>query len=102
MLGVWQGSAAQLARELVPESVAAAAAFHNVSAALLAQAGSIDCDILICSDDDLAKRVATELAEKLPGSGAVNGGKLGNARIVEPITALLDGLNIADEAQSAV
>jgi NADPH-dependent F420 reductase len=94
MLGVWQGSAAQQARELVPTSVAVAAAFHNVSAELLAQSGAIDCDILVCSDDDLAKRVATELAEKLPGARAVNGGKLENARIVESLTALLIGLNV--------
>src|SRR5437899_7452660 len=66
MLGVWQGSAAQLARELVPESVAVAAAFHNVSAELRAQSGSIDCDIFVCSDDDLAKPCATEMSEKRP------------------------------------
>src|SRR5215472_4240800 len=100
MLGVWQGSAAQQARELVPASVAVAAAFHNVSADLLAQSGAIDCDILVCSDDELAKRVATELAEKLPGARAVNGGKLENARIVESITALLIGLNVHYKAHS--
>ena len=100
MLGVWQGSAAQQARELVPASVAVAAAFHNVSAELLAQSGAIDCDILVCSDDDLARQVATELAEKLPGARAVNGGKLENARIVESITALLIGLNIRYKAHS--
>jgi NADPH-dependent F420 reductase len=100
MLGVWQGSAAQQARELVPASVAVAAAFHNVSAELLAQSGAIDCDILVCSDDDLAKRVATELAEKLPGARAVNGGKLENARIVESLTALLIGLNVRYKAHS--
>lgn len=93
MLNVWQGSAAQQARELVPESVAVAAAFHNVSAALLALDGPVDCDILICSDDDEARRLATELAEKIPGARAVSGGKLENARIVESITALLIGLN---------
>src|SRR2546425_748719 len=43
MLGVWQGSAAQQARELVPASVAVAAAFHNLSAELLAQDGPADC-----------------------------------------------------------
>jgi len=100
MLGVWQGSAAQQARELVPASVAVAAAFHNVSADLLAQSGAIDCDILVCSDDDLAKRVATELAEKLPGARALNGGKLENARIVESITALLIGLNVRYKTHS--
>jgi 8-hydroxy-5-deazaflavin:NADPH oxidoreductase len=31
-LGVWQGSAAQQAAELVPKGVSVVAAFHNVSA----------------------------------------------------------------------
>ncbi len=34
-LGVWQGSAAQQAAELVPKGVSVAAAFHNLSAELL-------------------------------------------------------------------
>jgi 8-hydroxy-5-deazaflavin:NADPH oxidoreductase len=101
MLGVWQGSAGQQARELVPASVAVAAAFHNLSAELLAQDGLVDCDILVCSDDDDAKRVASELAEKIPGARALNGGKLENARIVEFITALLIGLNVRYKVHTA-
>src|SRR5215469_10679039 len=101
MLSVWQGSAAQQTRELVPASVAVVAAFHNLSAELLAREGPVDCDILVCSDDELAKRVATELAEKLPGARAVNGGKLENARIVESLTALLIGLNVRYKVHTA-
>ncbi|HVH70178.1 MAG TPA: NADPH-dependent F420 reductase [Candidatus Dormibacteraeota bacterium] len=101
MLSVWQGSVAQQARELVPESVAIAAAFHNVSAELLAQDGPVDCDILVCGDDEEAKRVACELAEKIPGARALNGGKLENARIVESITALLIGLNVRYKVRTA-
>jgi 8-hydroxy-5-deazaflavin:NADPH oxidoreductase len=101
MLTVWQGSAAQQARELVPASVAVAAAFHNVSAELLGHDGPVDCDILVCSDDEEAKRVASELAEKIPGVRALNGGKLENARIVESITALLIGLNVRYKVHTA-
>jgi 8-hydroxy-5-deazaflavin:NADPH oxidoreductase len=101
MLSVWQGSAAQQTRELVPSSVAVAAAFHNLSAELLAQDGPVDCDILVCSDDDEAKRVASELAAKIPGARALNGGKLENARIVESITALLIGLNARYKVHTA-
>ena len=101
MLSVWQGSAAQQARELVPNSVTVAAAFHNLSAELLAKDGPVDCDILVCSDDDEAKRVASELAAKIPGARAVNGGKLENARIVESITALLIGLNTRYKVHTA-
>ncbi|HYY72772.1 MAG TPA: NADPH-dependent F420 reductase [Candidatus Bathyarchaeia archaeon] len=101
MLSVWQGSAAQQTRELVPNSVTVAAAFHNLSAELLAKGGAVDCDILVCSDDDEAKRVASELAAKIPGARALNGGKLENARIVESLTALLIGLNVRYKVHTA-
>jgi len=101
MLSVWQGSAAQQTRELVPISVAVAAAFHNLSAELLAKEGPVDCDILVCSDDDEAKRIASELAAKIPGARALNCGKLENARIVESITALLIGLNVRYKVHTA-
>jgi len=38
--------------------------------------------------------VTSELAGKIPGARALNGGKLENARIVESLTALLIGLNM--------
>ncbi len=101
MLGLWQGSAAQQTRELVPASVAVAAAFHNVSAELLSQDGPVDCDILVCSDDENARQVASELAAKIPGARALNGGKLENARIVESLTALLIGLNVRYKVHTA-
>jgi 8-hydroxy-5-deazaflavin:NADPH oxidoreductase len=101
MLGVWQGSAAQAARELLPVEVSLAAAFHNLSAELLAGDQPVHCDVLVCSDDDRAKAIATELAGKIPGVRALNGGKLENARIVESITALLVGLNIRYKTHDA-
>jgi len=101
MLGVWQGSAAQQARELVPPEVAVASAFHNLSAELLAKDGPVDCDILVCSDDANAKQVASELVAKIPGARAVNGGKLENARIIESLTALLIGLNVRYKVHTA-
>jgi NADPH-dependent F420 reductase len=101
MIGVWQGSAAQAAAELLPAGVTLAAAFQNLGAELLAGDGPVDCDVLVCSDDDNAKKVAMELAAKIPGVRALNGGKLENVRIVESITALLIGLNIRYKVHSA-
>src|ERR1700716_2218300 len=102
MIGVWQGSAAEAAAELLPTGVSIAAAFQNLGAELLAGDGPVDCDVMVCSDDDNAKKVAMELAAKIPGVRAVNGGKLENARIVESITALLIGLNIRHKGHSGV
>jgi hypothetical protein len=101
MLGVWQGSAAEAVRELLPSGVSLAAAFQNLGAELLAGDAPIDCDVLVCSDDEGARKVAMELAGKIPGVRALNGGKLENARIVESITALLIGLNIRYKVHSA-
>lgn len=94
VIGVWQGSAAEQAAELVPGGVKVAAAFQNISAALLMSNGPIDCDAIICSDHKEARKVAAELAEKIPTVRAIDGGRLENARIVEQITALLVGINI--------
>ena len=101
MLGVWQGSAAEQARELLPPSVSVAAAFQNLGASRLASDEPVDCDVLVCSDDEKAKQVAMELAGKIPGARALNGGKLENARIVESITSLLIGLNIRYKVHGA-
>jgi len=101
MIGVWQGSAAEAAAELLPAGVSIAAAFHNLSAELLAGDAPVDCDVLVCSNDENAKKVAMELAVKIPGVRALNGGKLENARIVESITALLIGLNIRYKVHTA-
>jgi 8-hydroxy-5-deazaflavin:NADPH oxidoreductase len=101
VLGVWQGSAAQQTAELVAKGVTVVGAFHNVSAELLNGDAPIDCDVIVCSDDDNARKVAGDLAEKIPGIRAVDGGKLENARIVEQITALLITLNIRHKVHSA-
>jgi len=101
-LGVWQGSAAQQAAELVPEDVSVVAAFHNTSAEVLNGDGPVDCDVIVCSDDKEAAKKIRALARKIPGVRALDGGKLENARIVEQITALLIGFNIRHKGHSGV
>ena len=101
-LGVWQGSAAQQASELVPEGVAVVAAFHNLSAELLMREGPVDSDVIVCADDKLAGERVRHLARKIPGVRALDGGKLETARIVEQITALLISLNIRLKGHSGL
>jgi NADPH-dependent F420 reductase len=103
-IGVWQGSAAQQTAELVPKGVSVAAAFHNISADVLNcdDNEDVDCDVIVCGDDPNATQVAMELAAKIAGVRAINGGKLENARIVEQITALLIGLNIRHKGHGGI
>ena len=101
-LGVWQGSAAQQAAELVQKGVSVAAAFHNLSAELLNGDEALDCDVIVCSDDAHAGHLARTLAAKIPGIRAIDGGKLENARVLEQITALLIGLNIRHKGHAGI
>lgn len=101
-LGVWQGSAAQATAELVPKGVSVVAAFQNCSADVLNGEAPVECDVLVCSDDPAATQVACELAAKIPGVRAIDGGKLENARIIEQITALLIGLNIRHKGHGGI
>jgi 8-hydroxy-5-deazaflavin:NADPH oxidoreductase len=101
-LGVWQGSAAQQAAELVPKEVSVVAAFHNISAEMLNGDAPLDCDVIVCSNDADASQLTRELAAKIPGVRPIDGGPLQNARIVEQITALLIGMNIRHKGHAGI
>lgn len=101
-LGVWQGSAAQQAAELVPQGVRVAAAFHNLSADRLNGDEALDCDVIVCSDDTDAMQITRKVAARIPGVRAIDGGKLENARTLEQITALLIGLNIRHKGHGGI
>ena len=101
VLGVWQGSAAEQTKELLPPGVSLAAAFQNLGAESLAGNEPVECDVLVCGDDEKAKQVAFELVSKIRGARPLNGGKLENARIVESLTALLIGLNMRYKVHGA-
>jgi 8-hydroxy-5-deazaflavin:NADPH oxidoreductase len=101
-LGVWQGSAAQQAAELVPKGVSVVAAFQNISADVMNTDDDVDCDVIVCSDDPNATQIVMELAFKIANVRAIDGGKLENARIIEQITALLIGLNIRHKGHGGI
>lgn len=90
----WQGSAAELIQSLAPPGVYAVSAFQNMSAYRLQDmANPVDCDVIVSGRKNARKEVM-ELAELIPGVRGIDGGRLDYARLVEPITALLIGLNI--------
>jgi 8-hydroxy-5-deazaflavin:NADPH oxidoreductase len=93
VLGVWQGSAAQQAAAFLPKGVRMCAAFHTLSAAALDDLEEpLEGDVLVCGPKAAKPRVK-ELVEAIPELRFVDAGALENARIVEPITALLIGIN---------
>lgn len=93
VFGVWEGSAAQLGAAFLPKGTTMCAAFHTLSASAVIDLDTpVEGDIPVCGRKD-GKPVVKELVEAIPNLRYVDAGPLENARIVEPITALLIGLN---------
>jgi NADPH-dependent F420 reductase len=102
-LGVWQGSAAQQAQEMVPEGVTVVAAFHTVGAPELADREAVlDEDVLICGERKADKARVAELVEAIPGLRAVNAGPLEAARFVEQLTPLLISINVRYKVHAGI
>jgi NADPH-dependent F420 reductase len=102
-LGVWQGSAAQQAEEMVPDGVRVVSAFHTVSAALLTDLEhKLDEDVLICGDRRVDKERLAALVELIPGLRPVNCGPLEMARIVEQLTPLIISINVRNKVRAGI
>ncbi len=103
MLGVWQGSAAQQAAEMVPDGVRVVSALHTVSAASLTDLEHpLGQDVLVCGDVRADKREAAELIERIEGLRCVDCGRLEMARTTEALTALLISVNSRYKAHAGV
>src|SRR5579875_1680030 len=103
LLGVWQGSAAEQAQEMVPDGVRVVSAFHTVSAALLSDLDhALDEDVLVCGDRRADKQRVIELVDRIEGLRAVDCGPLELARLVEPLTALLISINVRHKTRAGI
>jgi len=102
-LGVWQGSAAQQAQEMVPEGVTVVSALHTVGAPTLADLDAeLDEDVLVCGDKKADKAPVARLIERIDGLRAVNAGPLETARIAEQLTPLLISINVRYKAHAGL
>ena len=93
-LDVPEGSAAEQAAALLPESTVVAA-FHHISAVLLLDpaVGTVDTDVLVLGDDRAATDTVQELVGAIDGMRGIYAGRLRNARQVEALTANLISIN---------
>jgi 8-hydroxy-5-deazaflavin:NADPH oxidoreductase len=93
-LPVAEGSAAQQAAALLPDS-RVVAAFHHVSAVLLLdpEVDTIDLDVLVLGDDREATDLVQALAARIPGVRGIYAGRLRNCGQVEALTANLVSIN---------
>ena len=89
-----RGSVAAHVQAAVPEC-RVVAAFHHLPAKELGHLGDpIDSDVLICSDDPEATRIAMDIVSHIPGCRPLDAGELSNATAIEAFTAVLLQLNV--------
>ena len=104
MLGVWQGSAAQQAQEMVPDGVRVVSALHTVSAATCgdldhdARRGRARCAATIAR----TRSASSALIDRIEGLRGVDAGRLEMARIVESLTALLISINVRHKTHAGI
>jgi hypothetical protein len=93
-LAVAEGSAAQQAAGLLPDSTVVAA-FHHVSATLLLDpdVATIETDVLVLGEQREATDLVQALVDRVPGMRGIYGGRLRNAGQVEALTANLVSVN---------
>jgi NADPH-dependent F420 reductase len=102
-LGVWQGSAAQQAQEMVPAGVTVVSALHTISAKSLRDLDNVlDEDVLVAGDERADKARVAALIGSIDGLRCVDCGRLEMARLTEQLTALMISINVRYRAHAGV
>lgn len=95
------GSASKEAQTLLDNGARVVSAFQNISATHLKKLDAVvDCDVLVCGDDDTAKQIAMRLVADT-GMKAWDAGPLDNAVVVEGLTTVLLGINRRHKVKGA-
>ncbi|MFF0225547.1 NADPH-dependent F420 reductase [Streptomyces sp. NPDC004629] len=89
-----EGSAAEQAAALLPDS-RVAAAFHHLSAVLLQdpEIAEIDTDVMVLGEERADVEIVQALAGRIPGMRGIFAGRLRNAHQVESLVANLISVN---------
>jgi len=87
-----QGSAGQIAQELLGEGVAVVSAFQNVAAAHLQESAAVSCDVLVSGNSREARSRVIELVEAA-GLRGFHAGMINNAAAAEALTSVLININ---------
>ena len=87
-----QGSAGQIAQELLGEEVFVVSAFQNVAAAHLQEGSGLECDVLVTGNKKVAREAVIKLVEAA-GMRGFHAGMINNAAAAEALTSVLITIN---------
>jgi len=87
-----EGSAGQIAQDILGEGVRVVSALQNVAAAHLNSDAAIHCDVLVTGNEKSARQVVIDLLSAM-GLTAYHAGLINNAAAAEALTSVLINLN---------
>jgi NADPH-dependent F420 reductase len=87
-----QGSAGQIAQEVLGEEVKVVSAFQNVAAHHLQEGQGLDCDVLVCGNSKEA-RASVILLVEAAGMRGFHAGMINNAAAAEALTSVIININ---------
>jgi len=87
-----EGSAGQIAQEILGEEVAVVSAFQNVAAHHLQDGKGLDCDVLVCGNKKVAREAVIALVEAA-GMRGFHAGMINNSAAAEALTSVLIVIN---------
>lgn len=96
-----QGSAGQIAQNLLGEDTRVVSAFQNVAAHHLQEGHGLDCDVLVCGDNKEARAAVVKLVEAA-GMRGLHAGSIANAAAVEALTSVLIFINKQYNCQAGI
>ena len=87
-----EGSAGQIAQELLGDDVRVVSAFQNVAAPHLQEGHGLDCDVLVSGNDKDARAEVIKLVEAA-GMRGLHAGLIYNAAAAEALTSVIININ---------
>lgn len=87
-----EGSAGQIAQDILGEEVSVVSAFQNVAAMHLQEGRGLDCDVLVCGNKKDAREQVIKLVEAA-GMRGFHAGMINNAAAAEALTSVLITIN---------
>ncbi len=87
-----QGSAGEIAQQVLGDEVQVVSAFQNVAAHHLQEGQGLDCDVLVCGDKKDARAEVIKLVEAA-GMRGFHGGSIANSAAADALTSVLIFIN---------
>jgi NADPH-dependent F420 reductase len=97
-----EGSLAEAVQAVVPESRVVAAFQHVPAKAFSDLDDPLRSDVIVCGDDEDARRTVLDLVESVPELRAFDGGSLANALGIEAFAALLLSVNLRHKGKGTL